>query len=375
MKLIPRYILIATLFGLCACDPMMPATAPNSFNPRDGSSQSESPDFIQVGKRGSIPKSMLQPNMSEYKLDQGDKVDVELLDSPDTYQECTIMPDGMIYFHLADGVKAEGLTASQLTSAITEKLRKHLKDPLVRVTIKDLSGRSFYILGQVKRPGTYQLAGPTTLIDAISAAGGMDKSTIGDFLQIADLDSAYMVRNNTLVPVDFRALIERGDPSQNVYIESNDYIYIPSTRDSMVYVLGAVVSPRAVGYRKGLTLAAALAQAGGITEQGYREKVGILRGSLTSPQVAVVNFKDVLKGKNTNFALQSGDVVWVPNNPWELAERYLVRTVSSAAQALAIYQAGEWIDPGRGARATIGIQSVPSLPTPVGPVSSPTFIR
>ena len=88
----------------------------------------------------------------------------------------------------------------------------------------------------------------------------------------------------------------------------------------------------------------------------YRQKTIILRGSLTNPEYAIVDFKQVLQGAATDVDLEPGDVVWVPRSPWVKAEEFLVQVVSAAAQSVAVYEGSRLVDPDASRRATIGIQ-------------------
>ncbi len=362
MKWTPSLSLAVAAFALASCDPYPVTDAPNRFDPRSNASQvgmdaTGAPQFSSYKVPGRISNSMLRPRGTAYRLGVGDRLDIELIDKPETKQETQVLPDGMVYFDLAEGIPAEGRTVDELTQAITAKLKAlGERQPLVRVTLMDITSRNYFILGQVNTPGIYPLNRPLTVLDAISEAGGLAKVLSQDVESLPDLEGSYLVRNHQLIPVNFERLIEDGDMSQNVYLEPDDYIFVPSTQDAMIYVLGAVKDPKAVAYKSGTTLVSALARAGGPTEKAFREKTVILRGTLTKPEYAIVNFKHILKGQGTNFALRPGDVVWVPNSPWEKIEEYLVQVVSAAAQAVAVYQGGRVIDPGSSRPTTIGIQ-------------------
>ena len=72
------------------------------------------------------------------------------------------------------------------------------------------------------------------------------------------------MRQGQFLPVDFYRLLREGDTSQNIYLQPDDFVYVPSALAQEVYVLGAVAIPRAVPYTERMTLVSAMAAAGGM---------------------------------------------------------------------------------------------------------------
>ncbi len=135
--------------------------------------------------------------------------------------------------------------------------------------------------------------------------------------QARDLQHGFLLRQGKFLPVDFNKLIHDGDMSQNIYLEPDDFIFLPSASSSEVYVLGAVMSSRAIAFKDQVTLSSAIANAGGLGPLAYPREVVIVRGSLTQPRFAVVNLLDILKGKAREVLLQPRDIVYVPDKPLE----------------------------------------------------------
>src|SRR5690606_16738918 len=131
----------------------------------------------------------------------------------------------------------------------------------------------------------------------------------------ADLGQSFVIRNGKRLPIDFEALIKGGDMSQNIYLQPDDFVYLPSATARDIYVLGAVRMPKAVG-RQHRTLAAAIAEAGGTVPTAYRSHVGIVRGSMNDPKIAIVNYDDIVRGKAPDVVLEPRDIVYVPYSPY-----------------------------------------------------------
>ncbi len=109
--------------------------------------------------------------ISDYVLGSGDRVRIVVFGQDDLSGEFKIDGTGNISLPLIQGVKAAGLTLRQLEQTITNKLKPDfLKNP--RVNVEVLNYRPFYIIGQVKSPGSYPYVAGMTVVNAIALAGG-----------------------------------------------------------------------------------------------------------------------------------------------------------------------------------------------------------
>jgi protein involved in polysaccharide export with SLBB domain len=103
--------------------------------------------------------------------------------------------------------------------------------------------------------------------------------------------------------------------------------------------MGAVRFPRAIPFVDQMTLVSAMAGAAGpvtydiletinsndgvLTVDAYLSHVAIVRGSLTEPQVMIVDYGAITKGKATDVRLEPGDIIYVPNSPYTTLKRYV----------------------------------------------------
>jgi protein involved in polysaccharide export with SLBB domain len=191
-----------------------------------------------------------------------------------------------------------------------------------------------------------------TLLESIAQAGGPARSTSQVTTEeLADLRHSFVMRKGQLLPVDFYRLLREGDASQNIYLESDDFIYVPSALSQEVYVLGAVRLPRTVPYLERMTLLSALAGASGpakvewldqnsygIQPDAYLSHVAIVRGSLAQPEIAVVDASAIMKGKAPDVPLEPGDIVYVPNAPYSILKRYANTIVNTFIATVAANQ-------------------------------------
>ena len=208
------------------------------------------------------------------------------------------------------------------------------------------------------------MAAPMTVLEAIALAGGTmslagsrESGAAQTGEEIADLRRAFVMRKGKMLPVDFERLLTKGDLSQNIYLEPDDFIYFPSATAREVFVLGAVVQPRSVPYQEGLTLVAAVAHAQGLASEAYKHHVAILRGSLSEPAVGITDYKDIATGKARDVLLEPGDIVYVPYSPYRYLYRYADLIVKTFVGSVAINE---------GARAVIKDAGRTGVVIPIG---------
>lgn len=328
-------LIAAILIGLLgsACHQKIPQS---QFDPRAPAAEAKDLTFTQVKMERKLSPQLLIPPSEPYILGPGDILEIEIAEVPKTLARTFVMPDGMVYYNLAGGVRAEGLTQAQFSTQLTEALKRDYANPLVNVSLVEVRSRRYWMLGRVFKPGIYPLRQPTTLLEAISESGGLFTSRFsGTTQELADLSNSVIIRDGEILPVNFETLIRSGDTSQNIYLRHNDFIYLPSATASSVLLLGAVAAPQAVGYKDSLTLVDCIAQGRGPAKGAYLNQVVIVRGTLDQPSATLVNLKAILTGAEPDVRLQPGDIVWIPRRPMRLIESTVNLVFKDAARSIA----------------------------------------
>ncbi len=106
-----------------------------------------------------------------YTLGAGDRVRVTVFGQEDLSGEFEVDGNGRVSLPLVREVQAAGLTLQELEARITDKLKPdYLKNP--RVSVEVLNYRPFYIIGEVKKPGSYSFVSGMSVVNAIALAGG-----------------------------------------------------------------------------------------------------------------------------------------------------------------------------------------------------------
>ncbi len=232
-------------------------------------------------------------------------------------------------------MRAQGLTLDQLRTRIEEELSKYQKNVKVIVTPSAVASKEFVIIGRVKKPGSFTLDRPTSVPEGISLAEGIQIGTVrSSAFELADFERSFVARKGKKLNVDLARLYCEGDFSQNAYLEPDDYIYVASSLENEIYVLGEV---REAGRRKmpvKLSLARAIAEAGGFTDAAFQTKVLLIRGSIHQPQTQVVNVKDILQGRRADIPLENRDIIFVSKHPFEIVERALDSAIITFMQTV-----------------------------------------
>lgn len=267
----------------------------------------------------------------DFVLGKGDVLAISVYGEPDlTVKDLPVRVDGRISFQLVGDVQAEGLTVDQLKASLTEKLSEYLHTPKVAVIVQRFASLSYTVAGEVATPGTFPLVTDVTLAQAIAGAGGLKKGQFhATSVELADLTHAFLTRKNEVLPIDFVQLFRNGDMRFDVQLMPGDYIYIPSGLAKEVYILGEVSKPDLFAFSEGFTITDALAQAQGFTEDANLSKIHVVRGSVSNPELFVINMKNVFKGKERDLRLHAGDIVYVPPTGLTSWSRILQRVMPS----------------------------------------------
>lgn len=241
----------------------------------------------------------------EYIIGAEDVLKISVWETPDLNVEVPVRPDGKISFPLIGDLQADGLTPLKLQKQIAEKLVRYIKDPIVTVIVVEIKSPKVYLQGQAKTPGTYILKKKTTLMGLLSDAGGVTP--------MADLERSYLKRDNKTVPVDFYKLLEEGDISQDKILIPGDIIFFPDNYEKRITVLGEVISPQVLNFRKGFTVLDAILTVGGLTPHADPDDTTVIRKEAESIREIEVDMEAVIEDGDVkqNILLMPGDTIIV----------------------------------------------------------------
>jgi protein involved in polysaccharide export with SLBB domain len=306
-----------------------------------------------------LDAALLQPPSGHFVLGPGDQLDLELTGNAASRATVTVGLDGKIYFSLLPGIDVMGLTVEQARARVEEELSKYVIQSKISMSLRVVDSKYVWLVGRMSRPGIYPMPGPMTLLEALTMAGGTAsmRSSVST-VDLSDLRHSFVMRQGRVLPVNFVSLLQEGDMSQNIYLQPDDFVFIPSSLSQEVYVLGSVRSPSTVPFTDPMTLISAIAGANGPADEASLGHVAIVRGSLSQPQLIEVNYNAVIRGKAPNITLEPGDIVYVPLSPYRYLTEYANLIVNTFA--------GTWTA-NMGSRAVLGSSGAVGVAVPVAP--------
>ena len=252
------------------------------------------------------------PLKSDYVIGKEDLLELGVFEQPDLTRTVRVSGDGTISLPLLGIVPLAGLSTKQAEEKLRDLLSdKYLTDPQVWVFVKVAKSRKVSVVGAVEKPGSIEMLGDRTLLEAISEAGGLTHQAGRDLYVLRPDASGAATR----IDIDLDDLMINGNPVLNIALSPGDVINIPIDRVLHVYVDGAVRKPGEVEYKSSrpLNLLQAIAAAGGLSERASQKGVVVIRTKSGGAQEMIkVDLKAVRKGKQDNFELENGDSIYVP---------------------------------------------------------------
>lgn len=238
-----------------------------------------------------------------YILGPDDVIEVTVWGYPDLTRVAAVRPDGMVSVPLAGTVPASGRSVDQLTEALTQAYARYILNPRVAVIVKEFRKIRISVLGQVARPGTYQLPPGSGVLDALSAAGGAT--------EVAALKDARLL-NPGIAPqaIDLQSALA-GAPAANIRLRGGETLVVPEDLASLVSVTGEVVRPGRYRIKGEMRLLDALLAAGGVTERASIAQARLVRASRESESL---NLDALLTRQemSQNIVMQPGDTLFIP---------------------------------------------------------------
>ena len=150
-----------------------------------------------------------------------------------------VRPDGRVSFPLIGDVETTGKTVTQFREEITSRFSKYIIEPQITVNVVKLGTTRVYVLGEIKRPGLYELEKSHRVIDALAKAEG--------FTEKSSKKNIFLVRagSTEVEKLNVNNFLTKADQKQNLVLNEGDCLYLTSnhkvsfSRDIMPFVYGA----------------------------------------------------------------------------------------------------------------------------------------
>jgi len=170
-------------------------------------------------KPGQTPTAGAPVDSNAYKVGPADVLNIRVWNEPQFSGPVSVHEDGKITLPLIGDLAAGGKTPNQIQDVITQALAKYVVKPLVTVTVQEVGSKQYYMDGEISKPGEYPLVVPTTILEAISKAGGLQ--------EFANQKRIYILRGDKRIYFNYKDVLRGKHMEQNIQIQSGDHIVVP----------------------------------------------------------------------------------------------------------------------------------------------------
>ncbi len=158
-----------------------------------------------------------------YLIQAGDILTISVWKEEDLQRDVIVRPDGGISFPLAGDIMVAGSTVPDVQSRISNSLKEYIPNPSVSVALRQLSGNKIYVIGQVSRPGEFQVNRYVDVMQALSMAGGMTP--------YAAVNKIVILRRSgdkaSSIPFAYSEVEKGQNLKQNIILQSGDVVVVP----------------------------------------------------------------------------------------------------------------------------------------------------
>ncbi len=166
-----------------------------------------------------------------YRLQAGDAIEVLYRYTPEYDQTVNVQPDGSVALTLLGTVPVRGLTVEEARLRIVAAAATRLNQPVVSLALKDYERPHFTVLGEVEKPGRYELRGALSTVDGVAIAGGLKSSARHTQIVLIHRVSDTVGETQLL---DFKRLDHAKKGQELIALRDGDVIVVPQNKLSKV---------------------------------------------------------------------------------------------------------------------------------------------
>ncbi|MFM8333495.1 MAG: SLBB domain-containing protein [Candidatus Methylumidiphilus sp.] len=243
--------------------------------------------------------------VTDYRLWDGDQIQIDVLGRPELSGPHTIGPDGKITLPVAGVLLLRNQTRQEAAASAVKALSHFYKDVSVAtVRVDRYASNRVIVLGRVEHPGALPFESPPLLLEILAKAGGFPLMRPEQVLT-----RCAVIRGDRILWIDVKRLLS-GDISLNIQLARNDVVYIPDATDTSVYVLGAVNKPGVFRLTPQMSFLDVLSQSGGPTPDADMTTLHLIRPSKNVH--LEIDMADLLEpNPKLIVSMEQGDIVYV----------------------------------------------------------------
>jgi len=184
-----------------------------------------------------------------YKICRDDILLLTFPLSPELNQKAIVQPDGFITLQTAGSLHVEGLTVAGVVEAVKKAYAGVLHDPIIDVDLADFQKPFFTVLGQVGKPGQYDLRYDITVTQAIAVAGGFSPTAKTQVFLYHSISANWAEVHELKI----KDILRGKNISEDAHLHPGDMIFVPEKaitkfRKYVPYNIGTSISPYPSAY-------------------------------------------------------------------------------------------------------------------------------
>jgi polysaccharide export outer membrane protein len=296
-----------------------------------------------------VPASAIDDHgIGRYLVGPGDILDVRVFGQADLNSTVEVDSDGNITSlpFIEAPIRAKCRNEKDIQASITEAYAKYLLKPRVSVRLMERRSRPpAVIFGAVRNAQRVDMRRKVRLHELLAASGGITQNASGtvqvmhteaEMCAEPEKDGAQPATSDVGQLEIFQISdIKSGQEKADPYIRPGDIVIV--TEGEPIYITGAVVQPREMTLKDGLTLARAIMMSGGATRLAKTSEVHVYRKTAAGSDDIKVNYDAIKKGQAKDIPLQAYDIVDVRQSGTFSAKNlgdFFLNSVKSSATLL-----------------------------------------
>lgn len=163
------------------------------------------------------------PEFGEYRIGPEDVLQISVWKNEAMTRTVPVRPDGKVSLPLLNDVQAAGLTPMQLRDALIKKMVEYVPAPEVSVIVLEVRSFKVSVIGEIPRPGRYELKSGTTVLDVLAMVGGFSQFASRSRIVVLRPEGKTMKR----IPFNYNKAIADGGEQENFYLRPGDMVVVP----------------------------------------------------------------------------------------------------------------------------------------------------
>ncbi len=161
--------------------------------------------------------------LDTYRIGPEDVLQIVVWKNEFLSRTVTVRPDGMISLPLVNDVRAAGLLPMELRAVLEDKLKEQVQHPDVSILVNEIRSFKVSVMGEVMKPGRYELRTATTVLDVLATAGGFTQQAVRSAISVLRRDGATVKQ----IPFDYNKVVASGGKTGNFELQPFDIVLVP----------------------------------------------------------------------------------------------------------------------------------------------------